>query len=124
MSTSSQLIQKLIERYRTTAKICYDDDTPTRQANSAMLRNHKCYLQLRESVEGRQAIMALMDDAEPEVRLVAATHSLFWDEARARHAIEQLCGDQIGLLALHAVMTLHMYNQGRIDFEWYQPRKK
>jgi hypothetical protein len=52
------------------------------------------------------------------VRLLAATHALFWDEALARAALERLSAMQPGIADFEAKTTLREYNAGWLDTTW------
>jgi hypothetical protein len=74
------------------------------------------YRELRESGMGRSAISSLLEDPEPAVRLISATHSLPWDSERATAVLEEL-EQQPGLHAVSAKWTLREYRRGRLNLD-------
>lgn len=78
-------------------------------------------LRLRQAPEGQAGItaFALSDDC-PTVVLSAASHALFWDEARVRTVLEALALGDL-LLGLDAKMTLREFDAGRLNMTW-QPK--
>jgi hypothetical protein len=72
---------------------------------------------LEESDEGRAAITELVDDPRPTVRLWSAAAVLFWDEGRARPALEQIREEPIGY-GLHSIVAKHTlleFDAGRLS---------
>jgi hypothetical protein len=71
---------------------------------------------LESSDEGRAAIAALMDDPRPTVRLWSAAAALFWDDERARPALEQIREEPMryGLHSIIAKHTLRDFDEGRL----------
>ena len=59
-------------------------------ANQLFARYQALGEELSASAEGRTAIERLLDDDVPEVRMVAATRALGWDERRARPVLEAI----------------------------------
>jgi hypothetical protein len=78
---------------------------------------HACYKRLRQSEAGRRAIMDLMNDAEPSVRLWAAAHSLQWAPNEARRVLESL-KDAQGRCSFTAEITLVEFDKGRLSFDY------
>jgi hypothetical protein len=74
---------------------------------------------LRESSFGQQAISALMDDPSPVVRVWAAGHALFWDEAKARSVLAALRDETgVGVGSVDAKYTLIEFDKGRLNPCW------
>jgi hypothetical protein len=72
--------------------------------NQLVNANHKSYLVLRETEEGRSAIEALMSHDSPTVRSWAAAHALLWNETAARPVLEALASGG-GLVSVSAKYT-------------------
>jgi hypothetical protein len=90
----------------------------TQQANRAFSALHICYKRLRDSPAGRQATIGLLDDPATAVRLLAATHCLAWEPARAQQVLEGIEQDPAaGLYAVDAKWTLRTYRQGKLDLD-------
>jgi hypothetical protein len=80
---------------------------------------------LRGSSLGQQAISALMDDPRPVVRVWAAGHALFWDQAKARSVLEALRDDtSAGVLSVDAKYTLTEFEKGRLNPSWEPPARR
>jgi hypothetical protein len=71
---------------------------------------------LDKSDEGRASITALVGDPRPTVRLWSAAATLFWDEPRARPALEEIREEPIryGLHSIIAKHTLLEFDAGRL----------
>jgi hypothetical protein len=108
-------VDELIERYRRAA-VGHADPNP-KKANKWHDELHVCYKALRETEEGRQSIISLMNDVERSVRCWAAAHSLQWEPDRARRVLEDL-RDSSGPYSLSAEMTLAEYDKGRLTFDY------
>jgi hypothetical protein len=79
---------------------------------------------LRETSFGQQAISALMDGPRPVVRVWAAGHALFWDEAKARSVLEALRDDTgVGVGSVDAKCTLIEFDKGRLNPCWEPPAR-
>ena len=87
-----------------------------RKWNRLVKANHKSYLVLRETEEGRSAIEALMSHDSPTVRSWAAAHALLWNET-ARPVLEALASEG-GLVSVNANYTLIEYDRGRLSHDW------
>jgi hypothetical protein len=91
----------------------------TQEANRTFSALHVCYTRLRDSPSGREAITGLLDDPATAVRLLAATHCLAWEPARAQKVLEDIEQDPAaGLYAVDAKWTLRSYRQGKLDLDW------
>ncbi|WP_159449535.1 DUF2019 domain-containing protein [Okibacterium fritillariae] len=79
---------------------------------------HQLYKQLRESEEGRAAISALLTDQSVDVRLGAATHSLFWGREDAELVLEEIAkmGDKDQ--RINATMVLMQFRAGHLNLDW------
>ena len=91
-------------------------DDPER-ANRLFRENHQFYKDIRHLEEGRAAISSLLSDPLDAVCLMAATHSLEWDEADAIAVLTevQTHGNPYGV---DAEYTLRTYLDGRLDLDW------
>jgi hypothetical protein len=107
----------MLTKYRQSAEDWDAASGDVRRANRLFVANHQVYKRLRGSSEGRGGIAALLADSCPGVRLLAATHSLEWNEAGAVAVLEELerAG---GLHVLEAKYTLREYRSGRLNLEW------
>jgi hypothetical protein len=112
-----------IESYRQTLSELADlvgdeghtSNTRRRDRLTEQLQSQRLLLQ--DSDEGSAAIAALLDDPRPAVRLWAAGHSLFSDEARARSTLVEIRDTPIryGLHSIIAKHTLLEYDAGRLE---------
>ncbi len=109
-------VKEVAERYRRAAEEAGDLSDP-REQNAWADEVHHCYKLLRATEEGRAAIMVLMSDPSPHVRVWAAAHSLAWDPERARSVLEKL-RDSKGPEAFTARWTLRQYEKGKLSFEY------
>lgn len=122
MRKAEKTTSQLIADYRKYALLNYEE-------NSAKNRRghdgaHACYKLLRESEEGRQAIIGLMVDPEPQVRQWAAGHALFWVPERARAVLEELLDRRYGMSSLDAMMCLKLFDLGMLSFEHEVTRRR
>jgi hypothetical protein len=105
--------QAAIEHTRSSDLATCDPDG----ANRAHDQLHHTYKLLRQTHEGRQALVSLMDDPDPGVRMWAAAHSLQWETEKAKAVLQELI--QVGgLLGFEAEMTLKEYAKGRLSFDY------
>ena len=109
-------IKDAVVRYREGA-IANSDFSNPKKANKGARQLHACYKILRESEEGRDALLGLMEDPEPSVRCWAAAHSLQWRPDSARRALEAL-RDSNGCYSATAQITLVEYDSGRLEFDY------
>jgi hypothetical protein len=107
-------IKQVLSEYRMAAVGVSCPDP--KKANKCYKRVHACYKLLRQSETGRQMIMSLMSDEEPGVRCAAASHSLQWDETRARQILEQL-RDSHGPFSFTSKMVLIEHDKGALTFD-------
>jgi len=108
---------RLIDRYRRGA-IGMDDISHRRKARKCHAEMHACYKILRETEEGREAIVGLLHDGDPSVRCSAAAHSLQWEPRLAGQVLEALRDSQQGILSFEAEMVLREHEQGRLSFDY------
>jgi hypothetical protein len=94
----------------------YGDD-PGRK-NELYLRLHAVQRSLSESSEGQQAIISLLDDPDPWVRLSAASHSLRGSEQRARKVLEALRDTDASPAGFDAKYVLREHDAGRLCFDY------
>lgn len=105
------------DRYRSLA-IEWDEarDDP-REANRIFDALHTLYKELRDTIDGREAILSLLEDPITAVRLAAATHSLGWEPAHAVRVLEEI-EQESNLHAVTAKWTLRSYRSGKLDLNW------
>ncbi len=108
-------VPELAARYREAAAASADITNPRKQ-NKWADEVYRCYKRLRETEEGRSAIMALMDDPDPHVRGWSAAHGLAWNTERARKVLETL-RDGGGPGSFSAKWTLIEFDRGKLTFE-------
>lgn len=109
-------MKDLIEKYRQST-ILMDNVSDPKKANRCHDDWHACYKLLRETKEGREAIIELLQDTEPEVRCGAAAHSLQWVPTLARHVLEELRDSQ-DRCSFEAEMILEEYDKGQLTFDY------
>jgi hypothetical protein len=85
-------------------------------ANAAAKRVRNSYKVLRETEAGRIALLSLMEDEDPAVRLNAAGACLRWAPECARPVLEEL-RDSNGLWSFEAKWTLIGYDKGHLMFD-------
>lgn len=86
-------------------------------ANKSHDRMHVAFKILRESEEGRQKIISLLDHEGPHVRLWAAAHSLKWVPDEAKLVLEAL-RDSDGPGSISAGITLKEFEKGSLSFNY------
>ena len=109
-------IESTIAQYRQGA-IATGNVSDPKKANKGAKQLHACYKILRESDEGRVALIGLMDDPEPSVRCWAAAECLQWKPDVARRVLESL-RDSRGAFSFDAEMTLDEHDKGRLTFDY------
>ena len=107
-------VSELLEKYREAAEGTAEQNPKIQNKWADEL--HRYYKLLRATDEGRSAIMTLLTDPSPHVRVWAGAHSLEWAPAAARAALEIL-RDSDGPCSFDAKMTLREYDRGRLRFE-------
>ena len=111
-------IDELIEKYRQGA-IIHSDLSDPKMAKKGHNQAYKSGRILRESQEGREALMNLMEDAEPNVRCWAATQCLQWKPDVARRVLEEL-RDSPKLdwwISSDADIIMQQYASGQLKFD-------
>jgi hypothetical protein len=84
-----------------------------KEANAIFEQLRSIGRDLRQTAEGREGIVALIGDQNRNVRLIAASESLNWDDSRGLAALEELeQGDE--LTAVSAKYTLKQYRRGTL----------
>jgi len=91
-----------------------------KQANRLFCENHELYESVRGSEEGRAAISGLLTNPIEAVCLVAATHSLAWDEVKAIAVLDDL-QTHLNLCSVDAKYTLKVYRDGRLNLDCRSP---
>ena len=113
-----QTVEELIATYRSTA-IAWDAmQNDSSKANPLFKTLHAIYKQLRENQAGRDAITAMMKDANPGVRVSAASHSLAWAAGPAMAALEEMEKTGPGLYRVTAKYTLKAFREGKLNLDW------
>lgn len=95
-------------------------DEDIRRANELFTENHRCFKELRQSAAGRDAILGLVEDENPYVRVVAATHTLLWDPAIAERVLEAIEKDLSNppSVRVDAKYTLREWRSGSLSLDW------
>ena len=115
-------VDELLRQYRAVLLDMHDHRIEAggrpRKWNRLFDKSQALHLLLRTTAEGRAGItaMALADDCST-VRISAASHALFWDEAKARPVLEAAALDE-SLGGLDAKMTLREFDAGRLNMTW------
>ena len=109
-------LNHLRDRYRQCA-IAMDEATDPDEANRFHDECHSSYRVLRETDEGRKAIMSLMSDPDRSVQCSAAAHSLQWWPDRARAVLEAL-GASGGVCSFEAKTVLEEFDKGSLTFDY------
>jgi hypothetical protein len=107
-------IQELVTEFREAAIGMGIRRVPA--ANAAARKVRACYKLLRNTEEGRDSLLSLVDDEDPAVRLNAAGACLSWAPERARPILEEL-RDSDGLWSFEAKWTLIEFDKGRRPFD-------
>jgi len=116
-SYTKMSIDELVEKYRQGA--ITTGDTSPKEANKGAKQLHNCYKILRESQEGRDALISLMEDPEPHVRCWVAAHCLQWKPDVARRVLEELrdSSQLVWWLSSEAKTILQEHDVGRLKFD-------
>jgi hypothetical protein len=110
-----EMIDDLLAGYREGAEGTSASDPKV--ANRWQRKMHACYKQLRESPEGRAAIVSCLDDPSPHVRCWAGAHCLQWELSNAKFTLERL-RDSKGPCAFTAEITLEQHRKGKLSFDY------
>ena len=86
---------------------CFDEATRLEREHRAL------YRRLRTTEAGRAAISSLLDDPEPAVRVLAATHSLEWEPDRSTAVLRALA-ESGGRFAVDALWALRSHAAGQL----------
>lgn len=114
-------IENLLEKYREAA-LKAGDITNTPKQHYWFDKSHEYYKKLKESEEGRNGIIKLMNDENVHVRLAAAAHSLQWVENKARKVLEDIQNSDLDFEDVHAKIsakyTLIEFDKGNLKFDY------
>src|SRR4051812_40252657 len=83
----------------------HDARSDSKRANKIFKENHKLFKELRATEDGRRAIEALTADPNPAVRIMVATHSLFWSPDLGAAVLDEIEQGK-GAYSLDAKYTL------------------
>ena len=108
-------IDDLLAGYREGANGTSSSDPKV--ANKWQRRMHGFYKKLRETEEGKAAIVSLLDDPSPHVRCWAGAHCLQWNTPAAMRTLEAL-RDGKGSCSFTAEITLREFDRGRLSFDY------
>jgi hypothetical protein len=90
MTEPAASVDELRNQYRDLVLAWETERDNPNKANKISRRHHAFYKSIRDSAEGRGAIVGLMGDPVTAVRLLAATHSLRWLPERAESVLEHI----------------------------------
>ena len=105
------------ERYRAAVLTWDEAHAEPSRANRHFDSLHALYKEMRQSAEGRSAIVGLLRDPVPAVRLCAATHVLPWSPLLAEPVLEELAQEET-LHAVSAKWTLRSHRAGTLNLDW------
>lgn len=111
-------IPELVSAYAEVARAngSASDDGDHKKANKAFDRIASIYTEVRRrGVEAQKALLPLLFDADPWVRLWSATHALDFAAAEGAAVLERLVGAK-GALAVDARYTLEAWRNGTLRF--------
>ena len=108
---------EILERYRILALDWAAAKREPKKANRNFKKHHDFYTEIRDLEVGRRVIESLLDDPEPPVRLLAATHALPFASARAEAVLGDLERGS-GVYAMDAKYTLMNFRTGKINLDW------
>jgi hypothetical protein len=86
-------------------------------ANPLFDRQHQIAKQLRSSSEGREAVEALLDDDDVEVRAIAATASLAWESQLGLDVLSSIA-KRTDLIGFESEVTLKSFRAGTLNLNW------
>lgn len=109
--------EDLKKTYRSLASEWYSARDKPELANRLFRKHHALYKTMRETSEGRSAILALLNDPEPAVRLLAGTHSLGINPELATRTLEEIQAGG-GVLAMDAEYALIGFRDGTLNLDW------
>jgi len=108
---------EMVSRYRALAVAWANAKTDPEKANRILREHHAVYKTLRESAAGRTAITSLLEDDEPAVRYLAATHSLAWNRELAERLLDDLAATTEAY-SFDAKWTLRAFRKGELNLDW------
>ncbi len=114
MTQIEETIDQMLKQYRDAAEKTSNRDPNI--ANKWVDELLKWYKRLRETEEGRTAMITLLTDPSPDVRGWAATHVLGWRPEIARPVLENL-RDSKGRRSFDAEIVLREFDKGRLSFD-------
>lgn len=88
-----------------------------KKANRIFRRHHAYYKSIRDIPDGQQALLELLSDPEPSVRVLAATHALTFAPEPAGAVLSEL-EQGADVYAVDAKYTLINFRTGRLDLDW------
>ena len=89
----------------------------SRTANAQYKRIVAAWKELRgRGEEGRAALLRLMGNSNPDVRMWAASHVLEFDPGAAKAELERLASGPSSLVRFDAEMTLKEWRAGNLKF--------
>lgn len=110
-------IAEIREQYRSLALAWAAAHANPSEANRLFKQHHAYYKMIRDTPEGRAAILSLLDDPDASVRSLAGTHALRIDPVRAEPVLEQLASGG-GYTGVDAKYTLIKFRAGRLNLDW------
>jgi len=108
---------EIIDQYRCLALEWAELRGDPKKANKVFKQHHAYYKQVRDLPAGQAALLVLLSDPEPSVRLLAATHALRFAEREAVPVLNAL-ERSAGVYAMDAEYTLTNFREGRLDLDW------
>jgi len=111
---TSEEVDVLREQYRSAAERTVGAPAPV--INRWVAEVERCYKFLKNTDEGRNALLSLLEDSHPQVRIWAARHCLQWDPVRARDVLEELVRKNEAMYGFTAKYTLKEFDKGRLRF--------
>ena len=97
-----------------------EDVDGAERANKLFDQQREDLVRLRVEEAGRSRIEALLHDADPGVRLMAASEALLWAPKPAREVLRRLDENQDTPWqhSISAKTTLKEFDAGRLKFDW------
>jgi hypothetical protein len=112
----AETLERLAASYRAAA-IEASNLADSRRQNRAARRAHAFALKLRATPDGRAAVLLLLNDEDPYVRLWSATDALKWAPEAAVEVLERLV-EEHGRGAFEANVTLRLFREGNLDLDY------
>ncbi len=104
------------EQYRKLALEWQASQGVSRVANRIFDKHLALYRKIRDTPEGAEVIAELMDDPAPAERLLAASHSLSTDPAKAERVLEDIEAEGT-IFAIDAKYTLRGFREGTLNLD-------